>query len=128
MVETRAGSSTPPPISAPTRHLGAAAVAPGAAAPRWAAVLLAVGRLLPVLDPASRLEVPLVSDPWLSADDIAVHLGVTKDTVYAWIAEKGMPAHKVDWLWRFQASEVDEWVRNGSGALSGEASCASDGA
>ena len=57
-----------------------------------------------------------MSDPWLSADDIAVHLGVTKDTVYAWIAEKGMPAHKVGRLWRFQASEVDEWVRKGSGA------------
>lgn len=78
--------------------------------------------------PCSILQVALVSDPWLSADDIAVHLGVTKDTVYAWIAEKGMPAHRVGRLWRFQASEVDEWVRNGSGALSGEDSSASDGA
>lgn len=50
--------------------------------------------------------------PWLSADDIAAHLGVTKDTVYAWIAEKGMPAHKVGRLWKFQAGEVDDWVRN----------------
>jgi excisionase family DNA binding protein len=81
-----------------------------------------------MLDPASRLEVPLVSDPWISADDIAVHLGVTKDTVYAWIADKGMPAHKVGRLWRFQASEVDEWVRSGSGALSGENSSAPDSA
>jgi excisionase family DNA binding protein len=62
---------------------------------------------------ARRLEFPLVSDPWLSADDIAAHLGVTKDTVYAWIAEKGMPAHKVGRLWKFQASEVDDWVRSG---------------
>ena len=61
-----------------------------------------------------------MSDPWLSADDIAAHLGVTKDTVYAWIAEKGMPAHKVGRLWKFQASEVDEWVRSGSAASSGE--------
>jgi excisionase family DNA binding protein len=54
-----------------------------------------------------------VSEPWLSADDIATHLGVTKDSVYAWIANKGMPAHKVGRLWRFQASEVDAWVRHG---------------
>lgn len=54
-----------------------------------------------------------MSEPWLSADDIAEHLGVTKDTVYAWIAEKGMPAHKVGRLWKFQASEVDGWVRSG---------------
>jgi excisionase family DNA binding protein len=50
---------------------------------------------------------------WLSADDIAVHLGVSKDTVYAWITSRGMPAHKVGRLWKFQASEVDHWVRQG---------------
>lgn len=54
-------------------------------------------------------------DPWLSADDIAAHLGVTKDTVYTWIAAKGMPAHKVGRLWKFQALEVDKWVRRASG-------------
>ena len=52
-----------------------------------------------------------MSEPWLSADDIAIHLGVTKDSVYAWIANKGMPAHRVGRLWKFQASEVDTWVR-----------------
>ena len=57
-----------------------------------------------------------VTEPWLSADDIASHLGVTKDTVYAWIAEKGMPAHKIGRLWKFQASEVDDWVRRGGAA------------
>lgn len=60
-----------------------------------------------------------MTDAWLSADDIAAHLGVTKDSVYAWIAEKAMPAHKVGRLWKFQASEVDEWVRSGSAASSG---------
>ena len=58
-------------------------------------------------------EVLLVPDPWLSADDIATHLGVTKDSVYAWIAEKGMPAHKVGRLWKFQKLEVDTWVKAG---------------
>jgi len=59
-----------------------------------------------------------MADPWLSADDIAAHLGVTKDTVYAWIADKGMPAHKVGRLWKFQTSEVDAWVRSGGTATS----------
>lgn len=53
-----------------------------------------------------------MAEPWLSADQIAAHLGVTKDTVYAWIAEKGVPAHKIGRLWKFQVSEVDEWVRS----------------
>lgn len=57
-----------------------------------------------------------MAEPWLSADDVAEHLGVTKDTVYAWIAERGMPAHKVGRLWKFQTSEVNEWVRSGGAA------------
>lgn len=54
-----------------------------------------------------------MSEPWLSPDDIAAHLGVTKDIVYTWITEKAMPAHKVGRLWKFQTSEIDEWVRRG---------------
>ncbi len=60
-------------------------------------------------------------EPWLSADDIAAHLGVTKDTVYTWIAEKAMPAHKIGRLWKFQASEIDDWVRAGAAASDHEA-------
>ncbi|BDZ37634.1 helix-turn-helix domain-containing protein [Microbacterium suwonense] len=54
-----------------------------------------------------------MTEPWLSADEIASHLGVSKDTVYAWISTQNMPAHKVGRLWKFQVSEVDEWVRQG---------------
>lgn len=52
-----------------------------------------------------------VTEPWVSVDAIAEHLGVTKDSVYSWIATKGMPAHRVGRLWKFQVSEVDAWVR-----------------
>lgn len=54
-----------------------------------------------------------MAERWLSAEDIATHFGVTKDTVYTWIADKGMPAHKVGRLWKFQASEIDDWARRG---------------
>ncbi|WP_222842968.1 helix-turn-helix domain-containing protein [Bowdeniella nasicola] len=53
---------------------------------------------------------------------MAAHLGVTKDTVYTWIAEKAMPAHKVGRLWKFQASEIDDWVRRGGAAADSEPS------
>lgn len=59
-----------------------------------------------------------MTEPWLSADDIATHLGVSKDTVYAWIADKSMPAHRMGRLWKFQASEVDNWVRVGGASAS----------
>lgn len=57
-----------------------------------------------------------MSDKWMSVEDIADHLGVSKDTVYAWISKKEMPAHRVGRLWKFQKSEVDTWVRAGGAA------------
>ena len=36
--------------------------------------------------------------------------------MYTWIAEKALPANKVGRLWRFQANEVDDWVRSGAAA------------
>jgi excisionase family DNA binding protein len=57
-----------------------------------------------------------MDDRWFSVDEIAVYLGVKKDTVYKWIDRKKMPAHKVGRLWKFQRTEVDEWVRSGSSA------------
>ena len=57
-----------------------------------------------------------MSDPWASVEDIAEHLGVSKDTVYAWISKREMPAHRVGRLWKFQPSEVDAWVRTGAAA------------
>ena len=51
---------------------------------------------------------------WLSVEEIAAHLGIKPDTVYKWIERRNMPAHKLGKLWKFQAAEVDEWVRSGS--------------
>ena len=31
-----------------------------------------------------------------------------------------MPAHKVGRLWKFQASEIDEWVRRGGATAEGD--------
>lgn len=53
------------------------------------------------------------AEPWVTAIDVAQHLGVVKDTVYRWRERKGLPAHKIGRLWKFQLSEVDEWVRAG---------------
>lgn len=53
-----------------------------------------------------------MSDRWLSVEEISVHLGVSKDTIYTWISRKRMPAHKVGRLWKFQKPEVDEWIKS----------------
>jgi excisionase family DNA binding protein len=63
-----------------------------------------------------------MTEPWVSADAIAEHLGVTKDSVYSWIAKKDMPAHRVGRLWKFKVTEVDAWVRgDGAADASGQA-------
>ena len=56
------------------------------------------------------------NEPWLSLDEIAEHLGVSRDTVYRWIDNREMPAHKVGRLWKFKVSQVDEWVQVGKAA------------
>jgi len=53
-------------------------------------------------------------EKWSALDEIADHLGVSKDTVYRWITNKQMPAHKIGKLWKFKISEIDEWVRRGN--------------
>lgn len=55
----------------------------------------------------------MTTEPWVTVEDVAQHLGVAKDTIYRWREHKGLPAHRVGRLWKFQISEVDEWVRTG---------------
>ncbi|MGD9714901.1 MAG: helix-turn-helix domain-containing protein [Thermomicrobiales bacterium] len=54
-----------------------------------------------------------MSDRWMSVEEIAGYWGVSKDTIYGWIAKREMPAHKVGRLWKFKSDEVDSWVRAG---------------
>jgi excisionase family DNA binding protein len=53
---------------------------------------------------------------WRSVDEIASHLGVTRDTIYRWIEDRGLPAHRVGRFWKLQLGEVDAWVRAGAAA------------
>ena len=59
-------------------------------------------------------------DRWLSVDEIAAHLGIKRETVYPWITNKNMPAHKVGRLWKFKKDEVDNWVRTGKAGEKGQ--------
>jgi len=54
-----------------------------------------------------------MTERWLSVDEIAEHLGVSRDTIYNWINGKNMPAHRIGKLWKFKVSEVDEWAKSG---------------
>jgi excisionase family DNA binding protein len=54
----------------------------------------------------------MTTEPWVSVDDVAAHLGVAKDSVYRWIEARKMPAHRIGKLWKFKLSDVDTWVRS----------------
>jgi len=57
---------------------------------------------------------------WLSVEEIGTHLGVSKETIYRWLDKKKIPAHRVGRLWKFKATEVDKWIKNGGAEESQE--------
>lgn len=54
-----------------------------------------------------------ITDRWLSVQEIAHYLGISKETVYRWLDSKKIPAHKIGKQWKFKTNEVDQWVFNG---------------
>lgn len=69
---------------------------------------------------------PRTEERWISVDEVCDFLGVSRDTIYSWIAQRRMPAHRIGRPWRFKRSEVDAWVRAG-GATPGNADTTSSG-
>lgn len=53
---------------------------------------------------------------WVSLEDIAGHLDISKDTVRALIRKGTIPYHKVGKQYKFRLSEVDSWFESGKSA------------
>ena len=53
---------------------------------------------------------------WLSLEEIAKHVGGSKDTIRAWIKKGTVPYHKVGRMYKFKISEVDAWIESGQSA------------
>lgn len=58
------------------------------------------------------------AEAWLGVEEIAAHLGVSKETIYRWIEREKIPSHRIGKLWKFKASEVDQWVVSGGASES----------
>jgi excisionase family DNA binding protein len=46
-------------------------------------------------------------------EEIAAHLRASKDTIYRWIEQRGLPATKIGRRWKAKLSEVDAWAKSG---------------
>lgn len=55
-------------------------------------------------------------ESWVSLENIAGHLDVSKDTIRAWIKKDTIPYYKVGRQYKFRVSEVDAWVESGESA------------
>jgi len=60
----------------------------------------------------------VIEKRWLSVEEAAAYLGISRDTVYKWIERNAMPVYKVGRRWKFQAVEIDAWVCEGKAASS----------
>lgn len=49
-------------------------------------------------------------EPWVSAEAVQQHLGISQDTLYRLIADRGLPATKIGGRWKFKLSIVDAWA------------------
>ena len=60
----------------------------------------------------------IISEAWVGINEAAAHLGATPETIRNWIKKTDIPAHKIGKLWKFNLSELDEWVKSGKSAIS----------
>lgn len=54
-----------------------------------------------------------IKDRWLSVQEIAMYLGISKETIYRWLEAEKIPAHKIGKQWKFKTSDVDDWIMSG---------------
>lgn len=51
-----------------------------------------------------------------SVEEIANHIGVSKDTIRAWVKKETIPFYKVGRQYKFKLSEIDAWIESGKSA------------
>ena len=55
---------------------------------------------------------------YIGIDEAAEYLGIKTVTLRNWIKkDKSIPAYKIGKQWKFQKSEIDDWVKSGKSAI-----------
>lgn len=53
----------------------------------------------------------MITDKWLTLDELADYLKLSRSKLYRMAQEGGLPASKVGAQWRFDRHEIDEWMK-----------------
>lgn len=53
-----------------------------------------------------------VLEPYLTVNDVCKYLKISNESLYGWIKDTDIPAHKVGKRWLFSKDELDAWVRS----------------
>jgi excisionase family DNA binding protein len=52
----------------------------------------------------------MTSKRFLTVKELSAKINIKEKTIYAWIGRRVLPFYKIEGLFRFQESEIDEWL------------------
>lgn len=55
-------------------------------------------------------------EKWVNLEEIAEHMGLSKDTIRNYIKKQQIPYHKIGKQYKFKISEIDAWIESGKSA------------
>lgn len=51
-------------------------------------------------------------EPYLTVHDVCQYLKISDESLYNWIKNTDIPAHRVGKRWLFDRAELDAWVKS----------------
>lgn len=55
-------------------------------------------------------------EKWVNLEEIAEHMGLSRDTIRNYIKKQQIPYHKIGKQYKFKISEIDAWIESGKSA------------
>lgn len=58
----------------------------------------------------------LETEKWVNLEEIAEHIGLSKDTIRNYIKKNQIPYYRIGKQYKFKISEIDAWIESGKSA------------
>lgn len=55
-------------------------------------------------------------EPYMTVQDVCKYLKISDESLYGWIKNSDIPAHKVGRRWLFDKADLDAWIKSGRAA------------